>query len=108
MFNAGYMPTSIYQNASFLLHWGRMDPEHTSGSGWPPDNYSHPIIFPGYQDKDWRLNYKGHPCYTPGKDLVIPAFKHYHHFHTSNLLGVPPVNRDILLSFNKSLHEGRP
>ncbi|GFH23456.1 uncharacterized protein HaLaN_21070 [Haematococcus lacustris] len=66
-----YMPTSIYQNASFLLHWGRMDPEHTSG-----------------------------------KDLVIPAFKHYHHFHTSNLLGVPPVNRDILLSFKLAQEDG--
>ena len=28
-----------------------------------------------YASGDWRDIYRGHACYTPGKDLVIPAFK---------------------------------
>ena len=36
-------------------------------SGWPPDNYSAPFKWPGYQDKDWREIYKGHPCFDPNK-----------------------------------------
>jgi hypothetical protein len=28
-----YMPTELYNNSIFLVHWGRMDLEHASGEG---------------------------------------------------------------------------
>ena len=36
-------------------------------SGWPPDNYSAPLQWPGYQDRDWRESYRGHACFDPTK-----------------------------------------
>ena len=50
-----------------LTHWGRKDLVHASNTGWDPDNYSHPVQWPGYQETDWREVYKGHPCYTSGE-----------------------------------------
>eukprot|EP00798_Chlamydomonas_sp_ICE-L_P002472 gene2472-5422_t len=53
-----------------------------------------------YQNEDWRLIYKGHPCYNPEKDLVIPGFKIPSHFDASPLLGAAPAeNRHLLLFF---------
>ena len=46
---ACYMPTEIYNSSIMLTHWGRLDLDHSSNTGWPPDNYSHPVIWPGYQ-----------------------------------------------------------
>jgi hypothetical protein len=96
---ACYMPTEIYNTSIVLTHWGRLDVEHESGTGWDQDNYTAPVHWPGYQDTDWRALYKGHACFTPGKDLVIPLFKAPSHFSWSTLLGGVPLERDILLYF---------
>eukprot|EP00798_Chlamydomonas_sp_ICE-L_P025771 gene25771-11436_t len=95
------MPSEVYQNSIVLSHWGRLGVDHVSGTGWPPDNYSTPIIWPGYQNEDWRKLYMDnpHPCYDPKKDLLIPAFKAPSHFRHSPLMGAAPSERDILLFF---------
>eukprot|EP00798_Chlamydomonas_sp_ICE-L_P012371 gene12371-15556_t len=94
-------PSEISNTYSMLSHWGRMELHHTSASGWPPDNYSRPLVWPGYQDEDWRNVYldSPHPCFDPKKDLLIPAFKSPSHFTKSPLMGARPVKRDILLFF---------
>ena len=51
------------------------------------------------QDTDWRELYKGHACFTPGKDLNIPLFKPPHKFLASPLMGSAPLERDLLLYF---------
>jgi hypothetical protein len=96
---ACYMPTEIYNTSIVLTHWGRLDVDHVSGTGYPPDNYTLEFTWPGYQDTDWRELYKGHACFTPGKDLVIPLFKAPGKFLSSPLLGAPPLERDVLLYF---------
>ncbi|GLI69226.1 hypothetical protein VaNZ11_013715 [Volvox africanus] len=93
-----WMPTEIYNTSIVLSHWGRMDEDHVSGTAWGYDNYTSPLdSWPPYFDGDWRTIIEGHPCYTPGKDLIIPSLKLADHFIASPLLGAPPLERDILL-----------
>lgn len=68
---ACYAPTEIYATSILLTHWGRKDLDHTSNTGWDPDNYSAPLSMPGYQEADWREIIKGHACYTPGEGCVL-------------------------------------
>jgi hypothetical protein len=96
---ACYMPTEIYNTSIVLTHWGRLDLEHESGTAFAPDYYGCKLVWPGYQDTDWTELYKGHACFTPGKDLVIPLFKSPGKFHWSPLLGAAPLERDVLLYF---------
>jgi hypothetical protein len=96
---ACYMPTEIYNTSIVLTHWGRLDLDHKSGTGYPPDNYNTPVVWPGYQDIDWTELHKGHACFTPGKDLVIPPFKAPSHFNWSPVMDGVPLERDILLYF---------
>ena len=93
------MPSEVYNTSIVLTHWGRLDLAHTSNTAYEPDNYSMPAVWPGYQDTDWRELYKGHVCYDPAKDLIIPPFKPPQHFMSSPLLGSLPLERDILLYF---------
>ncbi|KAG2437024.1 hypothetical protein HYH02_011455 [Chlamydomonas schloesseri] len=95
---ACWMPQEVYNTSIVLTHWGRMDHVHVSGSAWGYDNYSAPLDeWKPYVDGDWRKQYDGHPCYTPGKDLVIPSLKPPSHYASSPLMGAPPFERDILL-----------
>ncbi|KAG2431439.1 hypothetical protein HXX76_009454 [Chlamydomonas incerta] len=95
---ACWLPTEIYNTSIILTHWGRMDDVHVSGTAWGYDNYSAPLPpWPPHVEGDWRDIYDGHPCYTPGKDLVIPLFKPPGHYAHSPLMGAPPLQRDILL-----------
>ncbi|KAG2488354.1 hypothetical protein HYH03_013044 [Edaphochlamys debaryana] len=95
---ACYMPTEIYNTSIMLTHWGRMDLNHTSNTAYGPDNYNQGLTWPGVLDgKDVQTLYKGHPCYDPRKDLVIPGFKDPKHYSSSPLLGARPFERDILL-----------
>lgn len=97
---ACWWPSEIYNTSIILTHWGRLDLNHTSGTQYGLDNYSHyiddAIWFKGW---DWREIYRGHSCYTPGKDLVIPSFKWPSHYGKSPLMGLPEVKRDIRLFF---------
>ena len=96
---ACYMPTEVYNTSIVLSHWGRLGLEHTSNTAFYADNYNQALVWPGYQDIDWRELYKGHACYDPRKDLIIPPFKPPHHFQSSPLLGAPALERDILFYF---------
>eukprot|EP00798_Chlamydomonas_sp_ICE-L_P007380 gene7380-504_t len=98
---ACYMPSSIYNSSIVFSHWGRLGMDHKSNSGYVSDNYSKPMDrMPEYQHySDWRQMYKGHPCYDPVKDLLVPGFKTPLHFHSSPLLSGVAKPRDILLYF---------
>lgn len=99
---ACWFPTDIYEHSIILTHWGRMDPDHTSNTAFAADNYSQPWVdsaHKGYENVSWTELIKGHPCYTPGKDLVIPSPKFPPHYRWSPLLGAPPQPRDTLLFF---------
>ncbi|KAG2488357.1 hypothetical protein HYH03_013047 [Edaphochlamys debaryana] len=95
---ACYMPTEIYNTSIMLTHWGRMDLNHSSNTGYDADNYNQELLWPGILDgKDVRTLFQGHPCYDPRKDLVIPGFKPPKHYASSPFSGLPPFQRDILL-----------
>ncbi|EFJ52271.1 acetylglucosaminyltransferase [Volvox carteri f. nagariensis] len=107
---ACYMPTVVYNSSIILTHWGRMDPDHKSGSAFDQDIYDKdlPVAqFKGWRGLDWMEKSRPHLCYNPEKDLVIPAFKSPDHFQESPLLGAPPLERDILLYFRGDVGEGR-
>ena len=46
---ACYMPTEVYKTSIVLSHWGRLDLDHRSNSAYVHDNYSYPLVWPGYQ-----------------------------------------------------------
>ncbi|GFR49029.1 hypothetical protein Agub_g11051, partial [Astrephomene gubernaculifera] len=93
---ACYAPTEIYNTSILLTHWGRTDPSHTSNTAYTPDNYTQEFLHP-QQPGGWLGRIAGHPCYTPGKDLVIPALKLPPHYSASPLLFHPPRHRPTLL-----------
>ena len=93
------MPSEVYNTSIVLTHWGRLGLDHKSNTAYDADNYNLGTVWPGYQDIDWRELYKGHACYDPRKDLIIPPFKPPHHFQSSPLLGAPALERDILFYF---------
>ena len=116
---ACWFPSEIYNTSIILTHWGRMDANPLSNSGWPPDNYSTPlqdqtghITFPKLQEQDWRLLYqgpdgKGHVCYDPAKDIVLPQFKPPQHYEKSPALGRAPLERDIFCYFKGDVGKHR-
>ncbi|KAG1658533.1 hypothetical protein FOA52_008419 [Chlamydomonas sp. UWO 241] len=65
------------------------------------------MVWLGLQDHDWRDDCKGHVCYDPKKDLVIPQFKAPSHFQRSPLFGAPPMTRDVLLYFRGDMGKHR-
>ncbi|KAG2424862.1 hypothetical protein HYH02_015125 [Chlamydomonas schloesseri] len=93
---ACYAPTEIYKSSIFLTHWGRRDADHKSNTAFTPDNYTQEYVHP-MQENGWLHLIEGHPCYTPEKDLLVPALKLPHHFSDSPLLFHPPRQRHILL-----------
>ncbi|GLI62946.1 hypothetical protein VaNZ11_005800 [Volvox africanus] len=98
---ACWMPKALYDTSIVLSHWGRMDVNHTSNSAYHQDNYSGVMdrAFYKWRGTDFQDRIKGHVCYDPNKDLVIPAFKPPGHYEWSPLMGARPMDRDILLYF---------
>lgn len=96
---ACWMPKIIYDKAIMLTHWGRLDPNHQSNTAYTGDNYSQPIVHHEYQPVDWIESIKGHPCFDPAKDVVIPAFKEPNHARLSPVVGAAPRIREHLLYF---------
>lgn len=60
------MPSSLWQGI-ILSHWGRTDRDHTSSTGYGPDDYSVLVALEG--GGDWRDVYRSppHPCFDPRK-----------------------------------------
>ncbi len=54
---ACYMPSEIYNASIVLTTWGRLDLNHTSSTGYPPDNYT-------FSDNTWR-SYQVQPIVNP-------------------------------------------
>ncbi|KAG2445204.1 hypothetical protein HYH02_008672 [Chlamydomonas schloesseri] len=106
---ACWMPKAVYDTSIVLTHWGRLDPDHTSNTAYLQDNYtSKPeAAFDAWRGVDFGDRIKGHPCYDPNKDLVIPAFKNPNQYPRSPLLGAPPLERDVLLFFRGDVGAGR-
>ena len=103
---ACWAPNEI-SNSIWLTHWGRMGLNHTSNTAYRRDNYSHDEISVRMPN-GWLQSIKGHPCYSPDKDLVIPSFKPPSQ-HSSSLIHTdadPFVKREILLSFIGELGRG--
>lgn len=96
---ACWLPSEVFNTSIILTHWGRMEMNHTSNTAYAADNYDADFRHPQLQPTDWREIIRGHPCYDPKKDLVIPAFKEPNHARASTLLGSKPRVRDKLLYF---------
>ncbi|MEW5305094.1 MAG: hypothetical protein WDW36_007657 [Sanguina aurantia] len=74
-------------------------PPRRSNSAYFYDNYTKPMHHKEWAPGDWRDLIKGHVCFDPHKDLVIPMWKMPGHFRTSPLVGAAPRERKFLLSF---------
>jgi hypothetical protein len=106
---ACWAPKEVYARSVILTHWGRLGDAHASNSGYAADNYTqdypergHPLLAPG-----WRHLIDGHACYTPGKDLVVPAAKLPPMLRWSPLLGAPALPRATLLFFRGDVGKER-
>ncbi len=64
----------MYTNSIILTHWGRMDKNHSSGTSYGQDDYSRDVLDDPFLPEGFTHLIRGHPCYTPGKDLVVPMF----------------------------------
>ena len=91
------MPTEIYETSIVLTHWGRTGAEHQSMSAYWADNYNDRLVWPGYQERDWRELYKGHACFTPGKHMGPPLPR------AVNEYGNMPPMRDRAALFARAL-----
>ncbi|GLI69587.1 hypothetical protein VaNZ11_014246 [Volvox africanus] len=96
----------VLENSTWLTHWGRMGLEHTTGTAFMADRYDRDFI--NWQQPEGYLTHiRGHPCYDPQKDLVIPSFKQPNHYRESPLLGKPAKRRDIFLFFRGDVGKSR-
>ena len=59
--------TTLQASSIWLTHWGRLDPQHKSGTAFPGDVYSDRDIVNWYFPKGWHAEVLGHPCYSPHK-----------------------------------------
>ncbi|KIZ06152.1 exostosin-like glycosyltransferase [Monoraphidium neglectum] len=100
---ACWAPTEVYTTSIILTHWGRLDLDHRSNTAFVADNYTQERRDPASPlTKDgWTHLITGHPCYTPGKDLVIPAVKAPGQLEFSPLMGAPLLERTTLLYFRR-------
>ncbi len=71
---ACYAPISIW-NSTILSHWGRLERNHSSSSGYGPDNYDVDPIHYLLQPKGWTSrSSKAHACYDPHKVCACHDF----------------------------------
>eukprot|EP00798_Chlamydomonas_sp_ICE-L_P006523 gene6523-3163_t len=98
---ACWFPKEVYDTSIMLTHWGRLDIKHKANTAYEWDNYSRPMSDNEYQKENWHdvIKHHEHPCYTPGKDLVIPSWKWPQHYKESPLMGGKPRERDVLMYF---------
>ncbi|GIL77471.1 hypothetical protein Vretimale_2966 [Volvox reticuliferus] len=102
---ACWAPTAI--NASiWLTHWGRTELNHTSNTAFLADKYDSDFAGP-LQPEGFIRYIRGHPCFNPAKDLVIPAFKAPNHYHASPLQGNAARKRDLLFFFRGDVGKNR-
>ncbi|GFR40871.1 hypothetical protein Agub_g1522 [Astrephomene gubernaculifera] len=97
---------NVVNNSIWLTHWGRMDVNHTSNTAFVSDRYDED--YKSWQQPEGFLTHiKGHPCYNPEKDLIIPAFKRPEHYRLSPLVSANARPRDNLFFFRGDVGKGR-
>jgi hypothetical protein len=70
------------------------------------DSQLDPLGLPG--DQDYQELITNHPCYTPGKDLVLPAFRPPTLYRSSPFMGSDSKrSRDILVLLRGDMGTGR-
>ena len=100
---ACWAPLEVYTNSIILTHWGRTTPDNwPAHTGYGQDNYTANVTDDPVIRQGSVAVIGHHPCYTPGKDAVIPLFKNPVHYRASPYLGAPQPPRDIFL-----FHKGR-
>lgn len=68
-----------------------------------------PLGLPAGAEGDYTQLLTHHPCYTPGKDLVLPAFRPPQMFRASPFLGGDNKQlRDVLVLLRGDMGKGRP
>ncbi|KAG2444185.1 hypothetical protein HYH02_009123 [Chlamydomonas schloesseri] len=97
---------NVLNTSIWLTHWGRMDPDHKSNTAFIPDSYDRDFKSV-YQPEGYRVHMKDHPCYRPGQDLVIPAFKRPDHYRASPLVSATSKPRDIFFFFRGDVGKRR-
>ncbi|KAK9805311.1 hypothetical protein WJX73_000673 [Symbiochloris irregularis] len=101
-----WVPSEI-RPSIILSHWGRRDVKHVSNTAFPADNYSSEYVHPEWSPNGWTNIIKGHACYDPDKDLIIPSFLGPSYIKQSPLLGFPARERKHLLFFRGNMGRGR-
>lgn len=84
--------TTVFPSACLIHRWSQ------NWVKWHASNADPHLTGSGLQSTDYRALIQDHPCHTPGKDLVLPAFRPPPLFHASPFLGGDSRRpRDILL-----------
>ncbi|GLI69588.1 hypothetical protein VaNZ11_014247 [Volvox africanus] len=97
---------NVLLNATWLTHWGRTDLVHESKTSFEADNYTKDYV--GWRQPEGFVKLiRGHPCYDPVKDLVIPIWRPPQHYWRSPLLSAPAKPRDIFLFFRGDVGKRR-
>jgi hypothetical protein len=100
---ACWAPAEVYNNSIILTHWGRTTPDnYPAHTGYGQDNYTTDVTDDPKVPQGSVAVIGHHPCYTAGKDAVIPLYKNPAHFRASPYMGAPQPPRDIFL-----FHRGR-
>ncbi|KAG2494841.1 hypothetical protein HYH03_007081 [Edaphochlamys debaryana] len=99
---------NVLNNSIWLTHWGRMGLDHKSQTAYGWDKYDEELLVVSpHQPEGWLVHTRGHPCYNPDKDLVIPAFKQPRHYSESALLGQTAPDKDLLFFFKGDVGKHR-
>ncbi|KAG2481846.1 hypothetical protein HYH03_019188 [Edaphochlamys debaryana] len=97
---------NVLNNSIWLTHWGRMGLDHKSQTAFWQDIYDMEAKSP-HQPEGWLVHTKGHACYNPEKDLVIPAFKQPKHYITARCWARPSKPRDLFFYFRGDVGKHR-
>jgi hypothetical protein len=108
---ACWAPKDLYEHGIILSHWGRHTPPHQnhysiitrSQYNYSAESDDDPFLPGGFHQM-----VLGHPCYTPGKDLVLPALRAPPQYKHSPYFGGEIRQRDILLLLVGDLGDKKP
>lgn len=106
---ACWAPQEIYSSSIILTHWGRLGETNPGSStarfdyDYTQDKKDDPKLPQGFRALIGR-----HGCFTPGKDLVLPAFRAPLQYSLSPYLGGDFRQRDIFVLLRGQMGFGKP
>ncbi|KAK9846201.1 hypothetical protein WJX84_000412 [Apatococcus fuscideae] len=106
MMRVAVVLTSIWPPI-ILTHWGRLDEDHSSNTAYGDDNYTQELQHPEWAPEGWTKLIRGHACYDPEKDLVVPAFKSPPDLDECPMMGAPERVRYLLAFFRRDMGQHR-